>query len=260
MALVKCKECGSEISNKAASCPRCGAKVRRTSGCAWLVLILFGLLIVPPMLTGFNGARDRAEGRTTRVSSTTTSTPTSTPKAVSSPNATPVVSTITDPWASLPSDAVASATPENWSYDHSDYKMGKGRIHRAMNDSTNMVNFGFPYAGPQHGTLVLRAHPASGKDAILRIERGQFLVHGDDDVRALVRFDDGEPIGYAVAGAADQSTETVFFRDYQGFVGRMLKAKRVRISVPVYRQGNPVFEFDVSGFDADAYLEKKNKG
>jgi hypothetical protein len=38
----------------------------------------------------------------------------------------------------------------------------------------------------------------------------------------------------------------------------MLKAKRVRISVPVYQQGSPVFEFDVSNFDTDAYLEKKD--
>jgi hypothetical protein len=40
----------------------------------------------------------------------------------------------------------------------------------------------------------------------------------------------------------------------------MLKAKRVRISVPVYQQGSPVFEFEVSGFDTNAYLEQKNKG
>ena len=258
MALVKCKECGSEISNKAAACPKCGAKVRRTSGCAWLFLILLGLLIVPPMLTGFNGARDRAEGRTTRVSSTTTSTPT--PKAASSPNATPVVSTITDPWASLPSDTAAAATPANWSYEHSDYKMGKGRVHQAITDSTNTVNFGFPYAGSQRGTLLLRTHPKSGRDVILSIERGQFLVRGYEDSRALVRFDDGEPVSYAIVGAEDHSTETVFFRDYQGFVDRMLKAKRVRVSVPVYRQGSPVFEFEVSGFDAEAYLEKKSKG
>ncbi|WP_424191841.1 zinc-ribbon domain-containing protein [Ampullimonas aquatilis] len=26
MALIKCKECGSAISNKAVSCPQCGAK------------------------------------------------------------------------------------------------------------------------------------------------------------------------------------------------------------------------------------------
>ena len=41
MALVKCKECGEEVSNKAKSCPKCGAKApKKTSLLTWLVLIL----------------------------------------------------------------------------------------------------------------------------------------------------------------------------------------------------------------------------
>lgn len=40
MALTKCKECGAEISTKAITCPKCGAKVpERTSFVTWLVLI-----------------------------------------------------------------------------------------------------------------------------------------------------------------------------------------------------------------------------
>lgn len=32
MALVECKECGNEISDTAAACPKCGASVPRTVG------------------------------------------------------------------------------------------------------------------------------------------------------------------------------------------------------------------------------------
>jgi DNA-binding transcriptional regulator YdaS (Cro superfamily) len=43
MALVACKECGNEISDKAKACPKCGAKNKRTSGClkffVWLLII-----------------------------------------------------------------------------------------------------------------------------------------------------------------------------------------------------------------------------
>lgn len=40
MALVKCKECGKEVSNKASKCPNCGAKPpKKTSPVTWLVLI-----------------------------------------------------------------------------------------------------------------------------------------------------------------------------------------------------------------------------
>jgi RNA polymerase subunit RPABC4/transcription elongation factor Spt4 len=41
MALIKCKECGKQISSEAESCPNCGRKrPKSTSGLAWAVLIL----------------------------------------------------------------------------------------------------------------------------------------------------------------------------------------------------------------------------
>ena len=33
MALKKCKECGNEVSTKAASCPKCGAVLKKKTGC-----------------------------------------------------------------------------------------------------------------------------------------------------------------------------------------------------------------------------------
>lgn len=45
MALTKCKECGKEISTEAGSCPHCGAKPAKTSGCA-LVFAAFVLMAV----------------------------------------------------------------------------------------------------------------------------------------------------------------------------------------------------------------------
>jgi len=32
MAIIKCKECGKEVSNKAASCPHCGVKIETGGG------------------------------------------------------------------------------------------------------------------------------------------------------------------------------------------------------------------------------------
>ncbi len=152
-----------------------------------------------------------------------------------------------------------SPAPMNWRYFHGDYEMGRGRVHRAITESTNTVNFGFPYRGHQNGTLILRTHPKYGKDVIFEIERGQLLVRNYEDSKALVRFDDSDPISYKIVGAEDHSTTSAFFRDYQGFVSKMLKSKKVRISIPVYQQGNPVFEFDVSEFSSDAYLENSQK-
>ncbi len=55
MALVKCGECGNEISNKAQACPKCGAKPPKTpvflyfiGGIAGLFVIFIGIGLLAP--------------------------------------------------------------------------------------------------------------------------------------------------------------------------------------------------------------------
>ncbi len=240
--LLQCKDCGSAVSKSAVSCPQCGAIPKRKSSCLGLlvasILILFMIGVLGSIIGGMSS-------RLPRTLSATTLRPK--PLPTSSTLSSPVLSPAPPP------------KPTNWYYNHSDYEMSNGRVHQAITESSNTVNFRFPYGGAQHGTLSLRTHPKYGKDVFLSIERGQFLVRSHEDSKALVRFDDGEPITYKVVGAEDHSTTMVFFKDYQEFVVRLQKAKRVRISVPVYQQGNPFFEFEVSDFDTSAYLEEKEK-
>ncbi len=40
MALIACKDCGTEVSTSANACPKCGAKVPRTKWWLWLPLAL----------------------------------------------------------------------------------------------------------------------------------------------------------------------------------------------------------------------------
>ena len=47
MALIKCKECGTEISKKAKECPKCGAPAKKkTSLFTWIVTIFIGLWFI----------------------------------------------------------------------------------------------------------------------------------------------------------------------------------------------------------------------
>lgn len=47
MALKKCKECGNDVSTKADSCPKCGAKIKAKSiGCGGLILVLIVIGII----------------------------------------------------------------------------------------------------------------------------------------------------------------------------------------------------------------------
>lgn len=220
MALTKCKECGKEISNKAEACPHCGAKPYKASGC--LVVFLVGAAIFG----------------TIGVMSSKDSPPPITPEMVA-PKPAP------------------KPPGSQWYYHRNDDPMGKGTVHQAHVSSSNTVNFGFPYSGMQHATLALRTHPRQGKDVIFRIEKGQVLCHSYQDCTVLVRFDDEPPTNYSGVGAADNSTETVFIRNYDRFIGKMLKAKRVRIAVNIYQEGAPVFEFDVSNFDQGRYKSTK---
>jgi RNA polymerase subunit RPABC4/transcription elongation factor Spt4 len=69
MALVKCKECNEEVSTKAKTCPKCGAKApKKTSLFTWLVLIIIVVFIYSASKTP-----------TSNTSNVTTSTKSNTP-------------------------------------------------------------------------------------------------------------------------------------------------------------------------------------
>jgi hypothetical protein len=52
VAMIKCRECGSAISSEAAACPQCGAKPRRNSGCATLLIGFLCLIFVMSVVRG----------------------------------------------------------------------------------------------------------------------------------------------------------------------------------------------------------------
>lgn len=222
MAMAKCRECGAEVSDSAKTCPKCGiAKpVKKTSLIAKLFLGLLGLWVIGIIISGGSGTGG------------------------SSPPAQPSV-------------AVPVVPGSQWSYSHVADAMSKGTSYHAVVSSTNTVEFKFPYAGAQHARLNLRTDPRYGKDVIFNIEKGQILCHSYEDCTVLVRFDNEQATNYSAVGAADNSTETIFIRNYDRFVGKILKAKQVRISTNIYQEGAPVFEFDVSGFDLNKYKPSK---
>lgn len=52
MAMTTCKECGGELSTKAEACPKCGAKVQRTSVAAWGCLAIVAFVVVSAAIGG----------------------------------------------------------------------------------------------------------------------------------------------------------------------------------------------------------------
>ncbi len=155
-----------------------------------------------------------------------------------------------------PAEPPPSPVGQQWRYDASEEKMSGGVRKVASVESTNTVDFDFPYKGSQNGTITLRTDPQHGKDVMFRIERGQILCPSYDGCTVQVRFDDEKATAFSASGPADHSSTVIFLNDYSRFLAKLRKAKRVRVSVNIYQQGSPIFEFDVSGFDIEKYQAK----
>ena len=57
MAIKQCKECGNQVSDKAQSCPSCGAKQPKKMGIfAWIAIIFVGLLVIGAIADGGDGS------------------------------------------------------------------------------------------------------------------------------------------------------------------------------------------------------------
>ncbi len=176
--------------------------------------------------------------------------------AAPSAKATPELPKESVPASPPPVDDETSKTGPQWDYDVNEDLMSGSKRYTASLKSANTVSFGFPYGGEQHGTLTLRTVQGKGKDVLFYIQRGQILCPSYQGCNVLVRFDDEKPMRFAANGPADHSSELIFLENYSKFITKLKKAKRVRLSVDIYQNGAPAFEFDVSGFDPDKYHPK----
>lgn len=79
MALKKCKECGNEVSTKAESCPKCGAVLKKKTGC--LGYIGAGFLILIVYIGVIGSLRDGGSKKSTSPSSSKPSSVSSQPKS-----------------------------------------------------------------------------------------------------------------------------------------------------------------------------------
>ena len=59
MALIKCKECGNEVSSAAKTCPKCGAQVAKEFGCLPLLGVLLALSFVIAIGNAITGSTDQ---------------------------------------------------------------------------------------------------------------------------------------------------------------------------------------------------------
>lgn len=286
MALISCKECGLQVSDQAVSCPHCGHPMnqpptlpaepvhhtgvmtkpkRGASGCA--VIILAGVIAIA-VVTCMAGTSE-----TTTSARPSSAVPAHSPAQMlqdaSNENRSPSVRLASaqllmkEHPGTDEAQAAAELIPsleeqvrledlgKQWVYTSHEDAMTSQKSHHAEVRSTNIHEFEFPYHRPQRARLTLRDHPRYGKDVIFAIERGQLQCSSYSGCDVMVRFGDAPARRYSANGPEDSSSEMLFFENQADFRRRMQGVDVVRISTSIYKQGSPIWEFDVSGYNPE---------
>lgn len=125
----------------------------------------------------------------------------------------------------------------------------------AMTDSKNIwakiqsddyVTQAFPYEGYTYASITVRYMKKYGYDVLIEITKGQITGNSYNGTNYITaRFDDGSPQKYYFNESADGSSDVVFIRNTSDFIKKCKKAKNIKIDLPLYQGGRPVFSFHV---------------
>lgn len=133
-----------------------------------------------------------------------------------------------------------------WSYDEYVDEMTDKKDYYASLKSDNSHEFDFPYEGGSYGKITIRKSHQYGLDVYFNVTKGQLLCNEYNGTNYVtVRFDNKPAKKYYTTSAADGSSDILFLGNVKDFIYNAKKAKEIKIQVPVYNEGNPVFEFTV---------------
>jgi len=148
--------------------------------------------------------------------------------------------------ASDSTDANKVAPAENWRYsiDSSD-KMDNSKVAHAMCDADSVIDLQPPYDGGSLVTIQLRhGFQGSGNEAIIYIDKGQFMPSVEDDAAIRVKFDNEKPQSFNYGEASDGSSNYIFIESAKSFITKLKKAKHVIIEAEFYDNGVKQIEFN----------------
>ena len=290
MAMIRCTECRKDVSDKAASCPHCGAPVdavaaqaMQTASGTTALKWVSGLLAILIFINFCNREETSKQVERAPVAEAPSAQAAPEPvpdeemlakwaESMSDESAPPILrkrhaeniirdfdgrpeaKTAKEMLPSLIALVEEKRTNGKWQYQNTEEGMSGKRTAYAAVRSENTINLGFPYNGDQRGTLAVRRHPSFGNNVILSIEQGQIICRSRD-CPVRIRYDDAAPVTYSGLEPADNSSETVFLP--YAIATRLKSAKRVRVEINLYQNGIQVLEFNVKGFDPDKMNEQK---
>lgn len=214
MALKPCKECGSQVSDKAESCPQCGAKVKKKVP-KWIVWVVFIFVFV-----GIVGSCQNSSD-----------------KGSSEPSVKSNNNQVSEP-------------KSNWISNSSTDEMRGTKSQTTYTSSINKVNFEFPYSGGSNLNLMVRNN-AGQKDVIITISKGQFLCGMIDGCEVNFKFDN-HPVQSITMVESDSHDSDILFIKYPKTANNVIKklkaSQKLIIEPKFYQEGSKQFIFELSGF------------
>ena len=151
---------------------------------------------------------------------------------------------------SKPAPAAVQEVKSNWNYGQNVDKMSGEVTKWAMSDSLNKVSMAFPYNGGSEGSIIV-----FDKNVKIYISKGQVMCSNYSGCQIRVKFDNEKPELYSAVGPDNGKHDYVYLGvegyGYPGaktFLNKLKTAKKVLISLEVYQENEPVWEFNVEGF------------
>lgn len=219
MALKNCKECGHQVSDKADSCPQCGARIKKGLP-RWVVWVVF--IFVFAAIIGSCQDKSNSSANNSAENSTLSS----------------------------PESVQINNTSKNWSYESSNDEMRGTKSSTAYTISKNKVDFAFPYSGGSNLSLMVR-NKAGQKDVIITISKGQFLCGLIDGCEVNFKFDDGSVQSITMIGSDSHDSDILFVKYPKttgAVIGKIANSKKLIIEPKFYQEGSTQFTFDLTGF------------
>ncbi len=217
MAVNPCKECGGPVSDKAESCPMCGARQKKkTSVLAWIGLVLL-------VLAGIGMCTEKTLDKNPSASASTQS-----------------------------NESGAAEPIQNWEYKNSKDEMRGIETKFASTVSANTVNFDFPYNGGSKLIMALRK-TGTDTDVMLSISKGQILCDFRN-CEVAFKFDNGNVQSITMSRPSDHSSDLLFVaydKTKHNIINELKTSKKLVVEVQFYREGKKQFTFDVSGLNWD---------
>lgn len=227
MALVKCKECGSDVSTKAKTCPKCGAKApKKTSLFTWIVTGFVAAAIIGT----FTSDPSSTSNNSTSASSGTGSTQSSSGSASATTNTAPVVK-----------------APEWRTFESSDEMTGDKSAYAVSPNAEPTQRMGFPY-GDVEAWLGIGCD-ASSEWAYIGFTQAPNLTDGEIEdgyrsFRVRVRWDDN--VGFETL-SQKWSADSMHFYNSASAIQKMSGSGSVMVELNWHGEGSVRFPFTLNG-------------